>query len=308
MDERQLPMSDEIQQEGPEAEGAPPGIPARAFSKTPLFTANHAARYQRQLLIRELQSEVDRLLLCFVGGERAEIDRNDTAGFVDLLHNVHADDHVDLMLHSVGGDVDAAEKLIRLVRSKVGEKGSIRVIVPEYAKSAATLMALGADSLLMSDSSELGAIDPQFDLHDGHGNEICHSVLVYLEAYEQHAKALRDDPQDPVAQLMFDKFDPTLVKKFEVIKGRTRTLAENLLKRRGKNFSAITGTLMDINRWQSHNQMISAQDAVDIGLDVEILSADDPLWQKYWQLYCHLRLAIEPKQKIFESDYVSLPV
>lgn len=300
-------MSQEIEQEGPE-EGEPPVGAPRTFSKTPLFTASHAARYQRQMLIKELEAETGRILLCFVGGERAEIERNDTAGFVDLLHNVHAGDQVDLMLHSVGGDIDAAEKLIRLVRSKVGETGSIRIIVPEYAKSAATLMALGADSLVMGDSSELGAIDPQFHLHDGRGNEICHSVLVYLEAYEQHAKALRDDPQDPVAQLMFDKFDPTLVKKFEGIRGRTRNLAENLLKRQGKNFSAMTSTLMDINRWQSHNQMIGAQDAEDIGFDVLALSADAPLWQKYWQLYCHLRLAIEPKQKIFESDYVSLTI
>lgn len=298
-------MSEEIQQEGPD-DAAPAGIPARVFGKTPLFTASHAARYQRQNLIKELQVENGRILLCFVGGERAEIERNDTAGFVDLLHNVHSGDHVDLMLHSVGGDIDAAEKLIRLVRSKVGEGGSIRVIVPEYAKSAATLMALGADMLVMADSSELGAIDPQFHLHDGRGNDICHSVLVYLEAYEEHAKALRADPQDPVAQLMFDKFDPTLVKKFEGIRGRTRNLAENLLKRRGKNFSKITSALMDINLWQSHNQMISAQDAQDVGLDVEILLADDPLWQKYWQLYCHLRLSVEPRQKIFESAYVSL--
>lgn len=300
-------MSEEIDQEGPEEpEGS--GSAPRTFSKTPLFTANHAARYQRQVLIKDLEARVGRILLCFVGGERAEIGRNDTAGFVDLLHNVHADDQVDILLHSVGGDIDAAEKLIRLARAKVGGKGSIRVIVPEFAKSAATLMALGADSLVMSDSSELGAIDPQFHLNDGRGNEICHSVLVYLEAYEEHAKALRANPSDPVAQLMFDKFDPTLVRKFEGIKGRTRTLAENLLKRRGKNYSAITSALMDINRWQSHSQMISAQDALDIGMDVEFLPADDPLWQKYWQLYCHLSLAIGAKEKIFESDYVSLTI
>lgn len=298
-------MSEEIEQEGPVPERSS-GIAPRTFSKTPLFTANHAARYQRQVLIREIEEEVGRLLLCFVGGDRAEINRDDTVGFVDLLHNVHAGDHLDLMLHSVGGDVDVAEKLIRLVRSKVGDEGSIRVIVPEYAKSAATLMVLGADTLVMSDSSELGAIDPQFHLHDGRGNDICHSVLVYLDAYEEHAAMLRANPQDPVAQLMFDKFDPTLVKKFQGIRGRTRNLAENLLKRRGKNFSKITTDLMDVNRWQSHNQMIGAEEASAIGLDVEMLGADDPLWQKYWQLYCLLGLAVQAKEKVFESNYVSL--
>lgn len=300
-------MSEELEQEGPLPD-APKGIAERKFSKTPLFTANHAGRYQRQQLIKEIEQDTGRILLCFVGGDRAEIQRDDTVGFVDLLHNVHAGDEVDLLLHSVGGDIDAAEKLIRLVRAKVGEGATIRVIIPEYAKSAATLMALGADQLVMSDSSELGAIDPQVHLHDGRGNDICHSVLVYLEAFREHARALRDDPNDPVAQLMFDKFEPTIVKKFEGIRDRARNLAENLLKRRGLNYSKITSDLMDITRWQSHNQMIGAEEARDIGLEVVILSADDPIWQRYWQLYCLLRLAVQNPEKIFESDFVSLVI
>ena len=301
-------MSEEIEQEGPDPDLVPSAIAERVFSKTPLFTANNAARYQRQQVIKAIEHDTGRILICFVGGNQAEIHRDDTAGFVDLLHNVHAGDQVDLMLHSVGGDIDAAEKLIRLVRSKIGESATIRVIIPEYAKSAATLMALGADALVMSDSSELGAIDPQVHLHDGRGNEICHSVLVYLEAYNEHARALRANPNDPVAQLMFDKFDPTIVKKFEGIRDRARNLAENLLKRRGRNFSKITSDLMDINRWQSHNQMIGAEEAEDIGLQVEVLSADDPVWQRYWLLYCLLGLAVKEREKIFESDYVSLVI
>lgn len=287
------------------------------FAKTPLFTANHAARYQRQDLVREIErARPDATLLCFVGGERAEIQRNDTAGFVDLLYNVREGENVDLMLHSIGGDIDVAEKLIRLVRYKVGEAARIRVVVPEYAKSAATLMALGADSLVMSHSSELGPIDPQFHLHDGRGNDICHSIMVYLAAYEEYAQTLRDKPDDPVAQLMFDKFDPTLVKKFKSIQARTRNLAQKLVQERENARSAedsvlyttIVASLMDIGQWQSHNQMISAHDAAFIGLQVEVLSPDDSLWRSYWQLYCLLRIAIESKQKIFESNYVSLVV
>lgn len=298
-------MSEEIEQEGPGSD-APKAIADRKFSKTPLFTANHAARYQRQQLIKEIEEETGRILLCFVGGDCAEIHRDDTVGFVDLLHNVHAGDEVDLLLHSVGGDIDAAEKLIRLVRAKVGVGATIRAVIPDYAKSAGTLLALGADKLVMSDSSELGTIDPQVHLQDGRGNEICHSVLVYLDAYAEHARALRENQNDPAAQLMFDKFDPTIVKKFEGIRNRARNLAENLLKRQGLNYSKITTELMDINRWQSHNQMIGAEEACDIGLEVEVLSADDPLWQRHWQLYCLLRLAVQNPQKIFESDYVSL--
>lgn len=283
-------------------------VAGRTFSKTPLFTASNAARYQRQAIIKALEAETSRLLLCFVGGNEAPIHRDDTVAFMDLVHNVHAGDRVDLMLHTVGGDIDVAEKLITLVRAKVGETGDIRVIVPDYAKSAGTLMALGANSILMSDSSELGAIDPQFYLKDEAGNEICHSVLRYLAAYRHHADALKKNRDDPVALLMMDKFDPSLVQKFSGIQDRARDLAENLLKRRGKQFSKITSELMNIDIWKSHNQMISAQDAKLIGLDVEIVSSETPLWQMVWQLHCLLRLAITPKQKIYESSYVSLPI
>lgn len=167
-------------------------------------------------------------------------------------------------------------------------------------------MALGAHSILMSDSSELGAIDPQFWLKDGRGNDICYSALQYVAAYKQHEQALKVDREDPVAQLMFDKFDPVLVRKFEGIRDRARSLAEDLLKRRSLPYTLIVSKLMDIDRWRSHNQMISAADAVDIGLPVESIAADSDLWRKLWELHCHQRLAIEEKQKIFESAYVSL--
>lgn len=279
----------------------------RPLSKTPLFTASHAARYQRQDLIKSLEQLLGgRKLLCYVCGRSAEIDRDDTAGFVDLLHNIRAGDKIDLVLHTGGGDIDAAEKLIKLVQTRVGPEGEIRAVIPDFAKSAGTIMALGAHSILMSDSSELGAIDPQFWLKDGRGNDICYSALQYVAAYKQHEQALKVDREDPVAQLMFDKFDPVLVRKFEGIRDRARSLAEDLLKRRSLPYTLIVSKLMDIDRWRSHSQMISAADAVDIGLPVESIAADGDLWRKLWELHCHQRLAIEDKQKIFESAYVSL--
>jgi hypothetical protein len=212
------------------------------------------------------------------------------------------------MLHTPGGDVDAAEKLVTLVRSVAGEQGQVRVIVPDYAKSAGTLMALGANSIVMSDSSELGPIDPQISLKDGHGNEVNHSVLTYLNAYQEAKQALKDFPDDSAARIGFEKFDPTLVRKFSSIRERARLFAENLLKRRGLNFSKIASDLMDINTYPSHGQMIGWEAAQNMGLDVTYITLQDPLWRKYWALYCHLRLAIESEQRIFESSYVSLVI
>lgn len=280
----------------------------RSMSKTPLFMASNAARYQRQEMIRELERLNSRTLLSYICGRSAEIDRDDTAGFVDLIHNIHAGDKIDLVLHTGGGDIDAAEKLIKLVQNRVGPEGHIRVVIPDFAKSAGTIMALGAHSILMSDSSELGAIDPQFWLKDGRGNDICYSALQYLASYWQHAKALETDREDPVAAIMFDKFDPVLVRKFEGIRDRARSLAEDLLKRRSLPYTKIVSSLMDIDRWKSHNQMISAPDAIELGLTIEVEQAESDIWRKFWDLHCHQRLAIEERQKIFESNFVCLVI
>lgn len=277
------------------------------IEKTPMFTAMNAARYQRQTLIRDIEAE-NPTLLCYVAGLKAPVDRADTLGFVDMLHNVTPGEPIDLLLHTPGGDVDAAEKLITLLRSMVGEDGQLRVIVPDFAKSAGTLMTLGANVIVMSDSSELGPIDPQVTLRDSNGNDISHSVLTYLNAYRAAETELRSKPDDLPSRIMFEKFDPTVIRKFTSVKDRARTFAENLLKRRGANFSKIANDLMDINTYPSHGQMIGWEAARNIGLNVEYLVPTDALWRKYWALYCHLRLAIESDQRIFESNYVSLPM
>ena len=67
-----------------------------------------------------------------------------------------------------------------MVRKKAST-GRVRVIVPDYAKSAGTLMALGADRIIMSETSELGPIDPQVILADRNGNRMPHSVKNYLD-------------------------------------------------------------------------------------------------------------------------------
>jgi Serine dehydrogenase proteinase len=278
-----------------------------AIEKTPMFTAMNAARYQRQALIRDIETTQPKLL-CYVAGNRAPVDRSDTLGFVDMLHNITPGEPIDLLLHTPGGDVDAAEKLITLLRCATGEEGQLRIIVPDYAKSAGTLMALGANAIVMSDSSELGPIDPQISAKDGDGRDVVYSVLTYLNAYDEALTAFREAPDDLVSRITFEKFDPVLVRKFKSIRDRARMFAENLLKRRGVNFSKIANELMDVSRYPSHGQMIDWEQAQTMGLPVEYLPPTDPVWRKYWTLYCHLRLSLESEQRIFESNYASLPM
>lgn len=280
-------------------------------SKTPFYQATNAVRYQRQAIIHSIQEAGSPKLICYIAGDQAPIDRDDVVGFVDLLHNIPANTDLDLMLHTGGGDIDTAEKLITIVRKKVGT-ARLRVIVPDFAKSAGTLIALGADCIVMSDTSELGPIDPQIIRADENGNRIRHSVQSYLDAFNSYSAALKENPGDATAQIMLGKLDPATVKLFEAVMARARQLAENLLKqgmfKNGGNWSATASELLDTTKWLSHGQMISWEDVADpkIGLTVEYLDPQSQEWAQYWQLYCLQRLAVGDSQKLFESEYASL--
>ncbi len=70
---------------------------------------------------------------------------------------------IDLWLDSPGGDAHAAYKIGLLLRSYASH---IRVVIPDYAKSAGTLLTLVADKIFMGPAAELGPLDAQIG-HEG---------------------------------------------------------------------------------------------------------------------------------------------
>ncbi len=69
---------------------------------------------------------------------------------------------VDILVVSSGGDPMVAWRIMSLLREKVDEVG---VLVPQAAYSAATLLALGADEIVMHPSGNLGPVDPQITVN-----------------------------------------------------------------------------------------------------------------------------------------------
>ena len=65
---------------------------------------------------------------------------------------------IDVWLESPGGDAHSAYKLALLLRSTAC---CVRVVVPDFAKSAATLLALVGDEIYMAPAAELGPLDAQ---------------------------------------------------------------------------------------------------------------------------------------------------
>lgn len=85
------------------------------------------------------------------------VEGADVHGLMEVCYQVE-ERELDLILHSPGGSPQAAEQMLEYLRTQFDY---IRAIVPLQAKSAATMIALGCDEILMGAHSELGPIDPQ---------------------------------------------------------------------------------------------------------------------------------------------------
>ena len=93
-------------------------------------------------------------------GARLQIDLNDKTGFMQALSDI-PDGPLDVLLHSPGGSPSATESIVHLLRARFSP---IRFLVPHTAKSAATMLALSGNEILLGEGAELGPIDPQFQI------------------------------------------------------------------------------------------------------------------------------------------------
>lgn len=90
-----------------------------------------------------------------------DINDMDMTGFMNAIKDMDCTKGLDLILHTPGGSPISAETIVNYLRSKF--QNDIRVIVPQLAMSAGTMMACAAKQIIMGKQSSLGPIDPQFN-------------------------------------------------------------------------------------------------------------------------------------------------
>lgn len=103
-----------------------------------------------------------------INQQTLSVDLGDVRGFMEACSNI-SERAVDLILHSPGGSPDAAESIMAYLRERFDH---IRAVVPLAAMSAATMMALACDEILMGTHSQLGPIDPQITIPTPEGLRI----------------------------------------------------------------------------------------------------------------------------------------
>src|SRR2546421_1063964 len=86
------------------------------------------------------------------------ISIDDSEAVLRAIRLTPPDQPIDVILHTPGGLVLAAEQIAKAL---VERKGKVTVFVPHYAMSGGTLIALAADEIVMDANAVLGPVDPQ---------------------------------------------------------------------------------------------------------------------------------------------------
>lgn len=86
------------------------------------------------------------------------IDVHDSEQVLRAIHLTDPEVPIDLIIHTPGGLVLAAEQIAYAL---CRHKGPVTVFVPHYAMSGGTMIALAADQIVMDPNAVLGPVDPQ---------------------------------------------------------------------------------------------------------------------------------------------------
>ncbi|WP_124728176.1 SDH family Clp fold serine proteinase [Staphylospora marina] len=284
-------------------------------NQTPLYHAIHRDRYERQEFIREMEKATGRRILVYIANlshPESAILREDIAPFCEIVASLDENSDVDLLLESPGGDPNAAETLVHTLLSRTRH---LRVVVPQAAKSAATLISLAADEIMMSDTSELGPIDPQVSIPTTFGYQYrpAQAFLNGLELIKrEHAGG---QPLNPAYLPFLQGVDAALIdfchKSIEHSKRlAVKWLSRSMFKNDVRAARKVAEQLSNIEKYPNHGTVIDHQEATRLGLKIHYRSFADPLWQAYWRLYTKYLVMMREKAgiKIFESSTSSIMI
>mgnify|MGYP001595893404 CR=1 FL=1 len=260
---------------------------------------------KHKILVPQYEEKEKRKLIVYiakVGNQKSAINTDDIAPIGSMLANCGSVENLDLMIHSPGGSGVTAEKIVEMCRKYTTKE--FRVIVPNMAKSAATIIALGADSIVMGYCSELGPIDAQKFINVG-GITQQLSAQSFISARENLLKELAKAKADKkefigyLQQLSSSTVEPAFIEECK----RELNFANDLVKKwlpqymlKVKNQSwnsrklkqtanTIAKNLSSADKRFVHGRMIGADESRSLGLGITILQKEDPIWNLLWEIY-----------------------
>ncbi len=258
----------------------------RELAKTQEAEGAPAYDAVRRKYLAELYAHTGRNVILYATGwlqKQAEdprlvtINDEDIQGIMTVIHGLSGK-ALDLILHSPGGSVEATEALVKYLRSKFTE---IRVIVPQLAMSAATMLACAADAIVMGKHSSLGPIDPQITLPTPLGQRMVPAQAV-LDQFDRAQRECQDPAKLGSWMLMLGQYGPDLLVQCEHAIDLSKCLVEEWLatymfRADPAKASEIAGWLSNHGNFKSHGRHIDRAEAENRGLRIERLEGDQDL-------------------------------
>jgi len=220
-------------------------------------------------------------------GFLVSITLDDVQNFMGALHSLKGD-ALDLIIHSPGGSLEAAEQIVLYLRAKYRH---IRVIVPQNAMSAATAISCAADEIVLGKHSALGPIDPQMTIGTTGGHVITPAQAILDEFQQARAEVIADPRTAPLWASRIQGFPPGLLQMCQqTIKLAIEKVAEwlNTYMFAGQTpppGDAIAAWLGNATLHKTHGRPITYAVAHGLGLKVAPLEADQALQEKVLSVF-----------------------
>jgi hypothetical protein len=205
----------------------------------------------------------------------ASITLEDMAAMMEVCKDLGSGG-LDLIVHSPGGSAEATASIVRYLRKQFEH---VRVFVPLAAMSAATMLALSADVIVMGKHSQLGPIDPQ--LVTAQGSIPARAIL---DQFERAKEECAINPSVLGAWMpMLQQYGPALLEQCQNAEDLAKRLVAEWLRTymfKGDPYAArrarkIAGFFGDHRLHQSHSLGIDRNQAKAKGVKIEDLE-DDP--------------------------------
>lgn len=219
-----------------------------------VFDGGDAIQKKRDALLDRFQSERKSRVIALIHRQESRsilgvpvssnINIEDSEAVLRAIRLTPDDHPIDLILHTPGGLILAAEQISRALAE---HKGKVTVFIPHYAMSGGTLIALAADEIVMDRNAVLGPVDPQI------GDMPAASILMVLKLKKPQ------NISDETVMLA----DIASKARFQV----ASFITELLTKRLPRNKAAELAAILSEGRW-THDFPFTVQFAKQLGLPV----------------------------------------
>jgi len=275
---------------------------------------------KRRAVLAELQVMLDMPVISYMANishPHSAMYQPDVDAMVNFIQYYSKKaERIYLIIESPGGDVNVAVKLVKILRA-VFPKG-FSVIVPSVAKSAATMLVLGADEIVVGSSSELGLIDPQIIVFTGNPQQPFAVISArFIVRFIENAKREISGNLNLVNVYypLLQQLRPELIEMAQDAIEMSKEYAKELL-RQGLMKGASDDEINKVVDYLSgeglpalHESPITYDKIKDLGMNVAYWDQVDPRWIKVLEYYFRVKafFQINPNvTKIIETPNESM--